>query len=111
PQALHLFGQLFSLVADRPLIVDNPFIHKTKREVVERIACHGASDIIELSCSCAHTRHQAKSQWHCGTCSQCIDRRIAIVAADLQEKDPDRDYVLNVFTGPRKPGYEQNMAV
>lgn len=115
PQALHLFGRLYSLVtdrpADRPFIVDNPFIHQTKREVVERIARHGAADLIELSCSCAHTLHKAKSQWHCGTCSQCIDRRIAILAADLDTNDPERDYVVNVFTGPRKPGYEQNMAV
>lgn len=115
PQALHLFAHLYSLVADRPtdrpFVVDNPFIHQTKREVVERVACHGAAELIELSCSCAHTLHKGKSQWHCGTCSQCIDRRIAILAAGLEDQDPERDYVVNVFTGARKPGYEQNMAV
>lgn len=115
PQALHLLARLFSLVADRPedrpFVVDNPFLHLTKREVLERISCRGAADLIELSCSCAHTLHKGKSQWHCGTCSQCIDRRIAILAAGLEDHDPERDYVVNVFTGPRKPGYEQNMAV
>jgi 7-cyano-7-deazaguanine synthase in queuosine biosynthesis len=115
PQALYRLAQLYSLVAerpaDRPFVIDNPFLHQTKREVVERIANHGAADLIEWSCSCAHTRHKGRSQWHCGTCSQCIDRRIAVFAAGLQDRDPERDYVVNVFTGPRKPGYEQSMAV
>jgi 7-cyano-7-deazaguanine synthase in queuosine biosynthesis len=115
PQALHLFAELFSLIADRPgdrpFVVDNPFLHLTKREVVERIACAGAKDLIGLSCSCAHTLHKSKTQWHCGTCSQCIDRRIAVLAADLGDADPAYDYVVDVFTGPRKPVYQQNMAI
>lgn len=115
PQALHLFAELFSLVAERPaerpFVVDNPFLHLTKREVVERIACAGAEDLIALSCSCAHTLHKSKTQWHCGTCSQCIDRRIAILAAELGNADPVYDYVVDVFTGPRKPVYQQNMAI
>lgn len=115
PQVMHLFAEFYSLVLDRtserPFEVDNPFIHKTKKEVIERIACNGSSGLIQLSCSCAHTVHKSKSQWHCGTCSQCIDRRIAILAADLASSDPERDYVVDVFTGPRKAGYEQNMAV
>lgn len=115
PQALYHFGELFSLVTsrptNRPFVVDNPFLHLTKREVVQRIACGGAEHLIELSCSCAHTLHKGKSQWHCGTCSQCIDRRIAVLAAGLDAADPERDYVVNVFTGPRKAAYEQNIAV
>ena len=115
PQVLHLFGELYSLVLDRPqqdpMTVDNPFVHSTKQEVVERIGHHAGTELISLSCSCAHTLHKSKSQWHCGTCSQCIDRRIAILAADMTASDPARDYVVDVFTGPRKPGYEQNMAV
>src|SRR5690606_30612873 len=105
PQALYLFGEFYSLVldrdGDRPFVVDNPFLHKTKKEVIERIACRNATDLIELSCSCAHTVHKSKSQWHCGTCSQCIDRRMAVLAADVADADPARDYVVDVFTGPR----------
>ena len=48
---------------------------------------------------------------HCGCCSQCIDRRIAILAANQGANDPETDYVVDVFTGARKEGYEQNMAV
>ena len=115
PQALHLFSKLYSLVTDRPedqpFAVDNPYLYSTKAEIVERIGCNGAGSLIAYSCSCAHTIHKSKSQWHCGTCSQCIDRRIAILAAGFGEYDPAMDYVVDVFTGPRKEGYERNMAV
>jgi hypothetical protein len=115
PQALHLLGVLYSLVtnrpADRPFVVDNPYLHDTKAEVVGRILSHGAGPLIGRSCSCAHTIHKSKTQQHCGTCSQCIDRRIAVLAADAEAHDPATDYVVDVFTGPRKDGYERNMAV
>ena len=54
---------------------------------------------------------KSNTQKHCGTCSQCIDRRFAIVAAGLKEYDSQADYVSDVFTGPRKNGYEKSMAV
>jgi hypothetical protein len=112
PQALDLFTKLYSLVTERQLIVDNPYLFKTKTEVVSVIAERGASHLIQYTCSCAHTGFfKSKTQWHCGTCSQCIDRRMAILATDQQENDPEFDYVSNVFTGSRKDGYETNMAV
>ncbi|MCY2951379.1 MAG: 7-cyano-7-deazaguanine synthase [Planctomycetota bacterium] len=111
PRTLHLFSELLSLVAARPFAVDNPFINCTKVEVIQKLATRRAADLIGMSCSCAHGLFQSKSQWHCGTCSQCIDRRIAIVAAGLEQHDPETDYVCDVFCGPRKPGYEQNMGV
>jgi hypothetical protein len=54
---------------------------------------------------------KSNPQEHCGTCSQCIDRRFAITAAGLQEYDSKTNYVSDVFTGPRKNGYEKKMAV
>jgi hypothetical protein len=112
PQALDLFSKLYSLVTERQFIVDNPYLFKTKTEVVSVIAERGASHLIQYTCSCAHTGFfKSKTQWHCGTCSQCIDRRMAILATDQEENDPEFDYVSNVFTGSRQDGYETNMAV
>src|SRR5271156_5509676 len=54
---------------------------------------------------------KAKTQKHCGSCSQCIDRRFAIVGAGLQAQDPETDYEIDVFTGPREDGPEKSMAV
>lgn len=112
PEALQMFSELYRLVTEREFVVDNPYIFKTKTEVVSSIGQRGAADLIPYTCSCAHTGHfHSKTQWHCGTCSQCIDRRIATEAAGLADHDPETDYVVNAFTGPRKEGYEQNMAV
>ena len=54
---------------------------------------------------------QPKTQWHCGKCSQCIDRRFAVIGAGLTGYDSDTDYVTDVFIGPRKEGPEKSMAV
>ena len=112
PLALDRMQALYSLILERPFAIDNPYFFKTKTEVVEVLTQHHASELIQHTCSCAHTGyHQSRSQWHCGTCSQCIDRRIAVIAAGQAEKDPDTDYVSDVFVGERKDGYEQNIAV
>ena len=111
PQILHLFSDLMKLLLERDFIVDNPFLFMTKTEVVRKIAELSSAPLIELTSSCAHTIFTSKTQWHCGTCSQCIDRRIATLAAQVSDYDPAYDYVSDVFTGKRKVGYEQNMAV
>jgi 7-cyano-7-deazaguanine synthase in queuosine biosynthesis len=112
PHALHLFSRLFGLVLGRNVAIDNPFLLKTKKEVVEVLARAGASKLIGYSCSCAHQGiFHPRSQWHCGTCSQCIDRRVAVLAAGLGEHDPETDYVCDVFTGRRERTEEKNMAV
>jgi hypothetical protein len=111
PVTLYLLESLCTAVAGRDLAVDNPYLFKTKTEVVEVLAEHNVQDLIISTCSCAHLMFKSKAQKHCGTCSQCIDRRFAIIAAGLEQYDPKADYVSDVFTGPRKDGYEKKMAV
>jgi len=112
PLFLAMMSQLLALVFERDFHVDNPYIYKTKTDVLTVIKNLNGNSLIRSTCSCAHTGFfQSKTQWHCGTCSQCIDRRIAIIAADMEADDPDYDYVSDVFVGPRKDGYEKNMAV
>jgi hypothetical protein len=111
PLALDLFGRLYSLVLERSFTVDNPFIFDTKAEVIERIVRGGGSRLIGSTCSCSRPMFKSKTRWHCGTCSQCIDRRVAILAAGQEANDPEMDYVTDVFTGPRKEGYDQHIAV
>jgi hypothetical protein len=112
PLSLDLLARFGTLVLGRPIVIDNPYLFHTKREVLEKIACAGASQLIPLTCSCSHIgRYQSKTQWHCGACSQCIDRRIAIIAAGLSKFDEQTDYESDVFIGERKDGRDKNMAV
>jgi hypothetical protein len=111
PMALHYFGKFFSMVLERKFVFDNPFLFKTKAEVVSLIGTNNGAELVGLTCSCSHPMFQSKTRWHCGTCSQCIDRRLAVLAAKLDQHDADHDYETDVFRGARKEGYEKNMAV
>lgn len=111
PMSLEMLQLLFSRILNKSFAVDNPYIFLTKSEVVQRLALSGHADLIGLSCSCAHTWFQTKTQWHCGRCSQCIDRRVAVLAANADPHDSETDYVEDVFTGKRGDEYERNIAV
>lgn len=111
PRTLHDFQAFLTKVLGGNLFVDNPFFWCTKKEIVEKVAASPDPYMISLSRSCAHTRFQTNSAWHCGACSQCIDRRIAVVAAKAEAYDEAGDYEIDVFTGPRKEGYSQNIAL
>lgn len=111
PVALQELTKLVELIVERPLVVENPFVFDTKRDVVARLAGKPA-DLIGLTCSCAHTGiYHSKTQPHCGACSQCIDRRIALLHAGLAAYDSPTDYKSDVFTGPRKEGPDKSIAV
>ncbi|HEY1465003.1 MAG TPA: hypothetical protein VGF44_16420, partial [Terriglobales bacterium] len=111
PITLQLLQEFCSKVLDRSFAIDNPYLFKTKTEVTETMVIHRAARLIACTCSCSHLIFSKKDQRHCGTCSQCIDRRFAVLAAGLEKFDSDTDYASDVFLGPRKEGYERNMAI
>jgi len=111
PLALAALERLGTSVADSPFAVDNPFILKTKSEVVEVLLRHGMGDLIVHSCSCTRTMMQRKQGWHCGVCSQCIDRRFGIIASGAADFDPLSDYHVDPLMGARSRREDQVMAV
>jgi 7-cyano-7-deazaguanine synthase in queuosine biosynthesis len=111
PKTLYLLQSLCAAIAGRDLVIDNPYFFKTKTEVLDVLSRTGVPNLIAQTCSCAHSMFKPRTQWHCGTCSQCIDRRFAVFAAGLQQYDPASDYQVDVFLGPRKDGTEKNIAV
>lgn len=102
PRVITGFRKLLSMVADKPFIVENPFIDKTKGEVVSLIAKAGCEDMIGPSISCTHTWEMSLQHSHCGTCSQCIDRRFAIIAAGMDHAEPVTQYKYDIFTQCRE---------
>ena len=111
PITIELLQSLCAAVMGRNFAVDNPYFYKTKAEVVRIISDGKVPHLIAQTCSCAHSMFKSKNRLHCGRCSQCIDRRFAVTAAGLQAHDPEIDYEVDVFMGPRSPGPESNMAV
>src|SRR6185369_7913077 len=50
-------------------------------------------------------------QTHCGACTQCFDRRFAILHAGLVDFDPEEIYATDVLFGERTNGRSITMAV
>ena len=88
PQSLEGFSRLFSRVFQERMRVDNPSFWRTKKEVVEQIARLGFAELIRHTRSCADVHNLTRMHPHCGRCSQCIDRYVALRAAGLEAFDP-----------------------
>lgn len=101
PRVMKGFQDIISLVAGEPFTVENPYIWKTKTDVVKVITDAGCHDLIKHSMTCTHTWEMTNQHTHCGGCSQCIDRRFAVLAAKADQYDPVDHYKFDVFTQSR----------
>lgn len=108
PRVLASFERLFSALGQR-FAVENPFLWETNADVVRRIAEAGCGNLIGLSTSCGRTWERTTRHTHCGVCSQCIDRRFAVLAAGQEASDPAEAYAFDLLTGPRRPGEPRTM--
>jgi 7-cyano-7-deazaguanine synthase in queuosine biosynthesis len=111
PQALAGFRRVLSEVLGHSFEVSNPFAWMTKSEVIERIAQNGCSDLIRHTRSCTRVHPMTKLHPHCGKCSQCIDRRFAILAAGQECEDPADAYNVDLLLGEREAGPDREMAL
>jgi 7-cyano-7-deazaguanine synthase in queuosine biosynthesis len=110
PRVIRGFQEIISLVAGEMFTIENPYIWKTKAEVVEVITKAGCQDMIAASTSCTHTWEMTNDHTHCGTCSQCIDRRFAVIAAKADQYDPVEGYKTDIFTQSRSKDEDKIMA-
>jgi hypothetical protein len=94
-----------------PCIVDNPFVLKTKSEVLKLINDRGHAELMALTISCTNVRARVKEKTHCGACVQCLHRRFATLAAGLGAHDPAEGYALDLFTSERDVGRDRTMAI
>jgi hypothetical protein len=110
PQVLNGFSQLFSAVLQQRFEVENPFRWMTKAEVVKSIRDRGCGELIKHTVSCTHVWATTTLKTHCGTCSQCIDRRFGTLAAGCtNSEDPQELYDVDLLRGERQPGDSRTM--
>jgi len=100
PQTLQAMDRFLSLVAEGDFHIYNPFAWMTKAEVVGELVTLGYGDYLSSSVSCSRTFDEGVRDVrpHCGRCSQCIDRRIAIYGAEAEEYDNEDLYVRDFIT-------------
>jgi hypothetical protein len=109
PQTLHGFSKFFSALTGKKFDVENPFLWKTKADVVRLIHEAGCGGLIRRTLSCSHVFGRTKLHTHCGRCSQCIDRRFATLGTGLAEEDPEEMYEVDLLTGSREIGENRTM--
>jgi 7-cyano-7-deazaguanine synthase in queuosine biosynthesis len=77
PHVLVAITNLMRSALRTPLVIENPYVYRTKREVVAPIAI-AAPDLIPVATSCWRNSRLRAGVTHCGSCVPCQVRRIAI---------------------------------
>lgn len=111
PRSLMLLERISRLVAAPDISIDNPFIWSTKADVVTELLQHPERRAISRTLSCSRTREMTLAHPHCGTCAQCLQRRISTLGADARDLDPQVDYAIDLLQGPRHGWEDRAMAV
>ncbi len=111
PQTLARFTDFFGRVFKHGCRIDNPYFWRTKKDVVEAVSRLGMKDQIAHTRSCADVHNQTKQYPHCGRCSQCIDRRFAILAAGLSKFDPEEAYRVALMKDSREGAVDRETAL
>lgn len=110
PHVLRLLSDLVSALLEVDFVFENPYFGKTKTEVCEHLKKLHHEVCIGRTRSCAASVYE-KSKTHCGTCSQCIDRRFATLASECEKQDPESLYKLNIFTDALATTHDRTMAL
>jgi 7-cyano-7-deazaguanine synthase in queuosine biosynthesis len=111
PKVIRGFEELFSEILDKNIEIRTPFQWFTKKEVTQIIPANGFGHLLGKTNSCTRPRTWTKKKHHCGACSQCIDRRFAILAAGLEDLDPGDSYKLDLLLGDRSQDRDVRMAL
>lgn len=94
PQFLQSMGRLASLVVERPMHFELPFIGATKGEMAAFLAAHRLDSLARQTASCVHFPLRRVGAKQCGTCPGCIFRRQALFAAKISEGPGSYQYDL-----------------
>lgn len=109
PRVLRGFERILGLVAGHRFEVESPFLWHTRTDVLEQIVRAGCGPLVADTVSCMHTWEMSNRHPHCGSCSQCIGRRLAVLAAGAEQFDPDTAYKVPLLDGARDDNESRTM--
>ena len=93
PDFLNNFSKLLNTTYGCNVLVQNPFLDKTKGEVIHLLDCQEFQPTIKETVSCSGIRRlgisgvKTSQIRHCGICVPCILRKFAVHAAHLEHYD------------------------
>jgi 7-cyano-7-deazaguanine synthase in queuosine biosynthesis len=111
PLALRQMTEFINQALGHPFEAANPFVWRTKAEVVGLIESYGQAELIASSISCTHHVRKKGQRAHCGECAQCLHRRLGVLAAGLGERDPLGRYDVELLIDDRKDGEPRSLAL
>jgi 7-cyano-7-deazaguanine synthase in queuosine biosynthesis len=97
PKFLERVNDLMALVYDTPMRLSNPLWNRTRAETITILKDLELEELLRDTLSCANWRARPARTPQCGYCSQCIDRRIAMVVSDTERYEPGSGYQHDVF--------------
>lgn len=99
PALIRLMNRLMALIFDGPVTITNPLADRTRAEGLEMLKRHDCQELIASTVTCGKFRspYQSRRVPHCGVCSQCADRRFAVIRAGLEDVEPADRYVTDIF--------------
>ena len=102
PRVIAGFKSLFQHVFNQDeIIIHHPYLWLTKTDVARKLVIYKAEELVKYTRSCTRIRN-VRNNKHCGVCSQCIDRRFAILAAGLEDYESAALYDIDLLTGHRE---------
>lgn len=99
PQVLLGFAKILSLIAGRPMGVENPFALMTRGEIIQGLGSTSAIQLARHTYSCAHVHKSSNMHPHCGACSQCIDRQFSFLGSGMAAHDSEDGYAIHLTNG------------
>jgi len=110
PEFVSQVSEFFTQLLEYPIAIENPYLYRTKAEVVEKLASAHKS-AVALSVSCWRGSRLGKSFNHCGQCIPCLVRRIALEHHNLLLAEYERDLLVeDVASLPPSDDGKRNLA-
>lgn len=111
PKFIESFTNLISIIFDSNIQILNPFLWKTRAEVIDVLKDNGVSELLPISSSCNHSRRPTIHP-HCGTCSQCVDRKFAVIYSGHSNQNYEKEnYAKDLFVDALNEGEEIMQAI
>lgn len=110
PKFLGLYSAFIKKIFNQQFEILNPFIYYTKAQMISKLKKWDQCELIQNTISCSYTQGKTKLQPQCGVCSQCVDRRFAILKNDLVKHDQTEYYEKDIFIDALEGGKETSFS-
>lgn len=103
PKTLGLMNNFFQEFGNKQMKTEEPFLWNTKADLFNIFREYNQKGLISSTVSCSRTFKHLGPATHCGGCFQCVDRRFAAFASELNEVDDTGIYDLDFIKDEMPP--------